>query len=405
MANEMTFNQIATVLNAIQTQATGVAGITPTDTASFVNCATTVLKTGYDRTMGAISQVLSRTIFSVRPYTRKFNGLERSETQWGNHIRKLKIADKDFQESDAHIWPVNIDGAPAQDPGSPVVGDGYGVDQQIINKPDMLQTNFYGRNVFQDSYTIFKDQLDVAFTGPDELARFISMVVQNMSDKLEQSRENTARAVLANFMGGLISENDPNRIVHLLTEYNALTGLSLTATTVYQPDNYAAFMKWVYSRVAAISRLMTERSELFQTVVNGKHIMQHTPFDRQKVYLFAPARYQIDARVLADTFHDNYLRYADVEAVNFWQSIESPDEISLTASRIASDGSVASATVTQGNIYGCIFDEEAMGYAVTNQSADPAPYNARGKYQNTWIHETQNCWNDHTEKGVLLLLD
>lgn len=405
MANEMTFNQIATVMNAIQTQATGVAGLAPTDTASFVAAATTTLKTGYDQTMAAINQVLSRTIFSIRPYSRKFRGMEKSETQYGNHVRKLKIADKPVSEDDRFLWPTGVQGAPASEPGSPVIGDGYSVDPYILNKPDMLQTNFYGSNVFEDWYTIFRDQLDCAFRGPEEFGQFLAMVTQNMTDKLENCRENVARAVLANFMGGIIAENDPDRVVHLLTEYNTVTGLSLTAQTVYQPANFKAFMQWAYSRIATISAMMTERSEKFQTVVNNKHVMQHTPYDRQKVYLYAPARFQIDARVLADTYHDNYLAKADVETVNFWQAIDSPDAIKVTASRIGSDGDVDTASVEQANIFGTIFDDEAAGYATTQQWSSPTPFNARGGYTNVWLHETQKAWNDHSEKGVVLLLD
>ena len=36
MANDLTFNQMSTVLNAIMTQATGIAPLAGTDTSSFV---------------------------------------------------------------------------------------------------------------------------------------------------------------------------------------------------------------------------------------------------------------------------------------------------------------------------------------------------------------------------------
>ncbi len=36
MANELTFNQLATILNAITSQATGKTGIAAVDTSSFV---------------------------------------------------------------------------------------------------------------------------------------------------------------------------------------------------------------------------------------------------------------------------------------------------------------------------------------------------------------------------------
>lgn len=398
-SNELTFNQIATLLNSINAQATGATAITPTDTYSFVTMAQATLKAGYDPVLSAISQVLSRTIFSIRPYSAKFRGMMVSPQRYGNHVRKLNIGDKAYTEDDR----------------SKLV-DGQSIDQQIVNKPNLLQTNFYGENVFQDSYTIFKDQLDVAFSGPDEFAQFMAMVTGNVSDKLEQSRENLSRAMLANYIGAKLVTagnliEDAGSVVHLLTEYNALTGLSLTSTTVYQPDNYGAFMKWVYSRIASLSALLTERMAKFHVnpTVGGvaKTIMRHVPYERQRVYLFGPAQYQTEARVLADAYHDNYLRLADHETVNFWQSPNAPDTIIVHPNYMTGTGEYGYTTqdVEQAGVFGVIMDEEVMGFTPVNQWQAPAPFNARGGYTSVWLHETQRHWTDMTESGIVLLLN
>lgn len=282
--NTMTFNQIATVLNAVQQQVTGQSSIAPTNTADFVTVANTLLQTGYEPVINAISQVLSRTIFSIRPYERKFGIVEVNESNYGNHVRKLSIADRPVDEDSGYKWPVAYDSTQ-----TPPSGDGQSVDDQVLKKPQILQTNFYGKNVFQDHYTIFMEQLDSAFTGPDQFGSFLAMVTQNMVDKLEQCRESMGRMTVANFIGGIIDEANTDRIVHLLTEYNTLTGLSLTAQTVMQPANYKAFVQWAYARILTISGMMTERSQKYQTVVNGLPIMRHTPRDRQKMMIYAPA--------------------------------------------------------------------------------------------------------------------
>lgn len=398
-ANEMSFNQIATVLNAIHAQATGTQIPAAVDTASFVTQAQAALKTGYDPICNAISQVLSRTIFSIRPYSAKFRGMMVDGQRYGNHVRKINISDKDFEEDDR----VKLQ-------------DGQSMDQQRVNVPNILQTNFYGENVFQKSYTLFRDQLDVAFSSPDEFQRFVSLVVGNANDMLEQSRENLARMLVANYIGAkyVLTSNlieGAEGVVHLLTEYNTITGLSLTAQTVYQPANFKPFMQWVYSRIAAISALMTERSARFHMNLTidsvNKTIMRHTPYDRQRVYLFAPARFQAEAQVLADTFHDNYLRFADNETVNFWQNITDPDKIIVKPNWLAADGTVGhtSQEIELSPIFGVIMDEETTGFTPVNQWQAPAPFNARGGYTTVWMHETQRHWTDMTENGVVLLLD
>lgn len=350
--NTMTFNQIATVLNAIQQQVTGQSAIAPTNTADFVSVANTVLQTGVDPVMQAINQVLTRTIFSIRPYSRKFGLVEVSESAYGNHIRKLKIADKPVRDDDRYKWPVAYDATQ-----TPPSGEGQSVDQQIISKPNVLQTNFYGQNVFEDSYTIFRDQLENAFTGPEQMGSFFSMVVQNMSDKLEQVRENMGRAVVANFIGGLIDEAATDRVIHLLTEYNTLTGLSLTAQSVMQPANYKAFVQWAYARILTISDLMTERSLAMQTVVNGLPINQHTPKARQKMMVYAPASNMMTTMAVADVYHEELLRMGAYESVNFWQSIQTPDTVQVTPSRIGANGAVVTGSaVNQANVFGVLFD-------------------------------------------------
>lgn len=401
--NEMIINQASTILNSIMHQATGQTAGALTNTADFVSVATTVLKNGFDPVYDAINQVLSKTILSIRPYTRKFKGLEMDSARFGNHVRKLAIADRDFTDDDAWKWPVGYDA----DNDNPT-GDGESVDQQKIRKSEVLQTNFYGVNVYEDAYTIFDRQLEVALSSPEELVAFTNMITQNMVDKFEQSREALARATLVNFMGGIIDENNSDRVVHLLTEYKAVCGLSsLTDKTVWQPANLPGFVKWLYARIGEISQKMSERSEMFQTVVHDKHVMRHTPINRQKIYLLSTYENQIRAGVLADTYHDNYLNFGDHESVGYWQTIKAPGTINVTCSRIASTGNVttASAAVNKTAVLGVLFDEDAAGYSVINHSIKPAPYNARGEYQNFWLHETQKCFNDHTEKGVVLLMD
>lgn len=406
--NDMIVYQASTVLSSLVQQATGQKVITPSTPGEFVSVATTALKTGYDPILNALSQMWGRTIFSVRPYSRMFKGMEMDMERWGNAMRKLSIADKAIEDDARFKYPVGYDSTQ-----TPTTGDGKSVDMFALNKPDVLQTNFYGQAVYENSYTIFRDNLDTAFTSPAEFMRFTSMVAQNRSDKLEQFRENIARGLLANYAGSLLAEDQDTRVIHLLTEYNTLTGLQLTAQTVYQPDNFAPFMRWVFSRVSVLSKLMRERSQMFQTVINNKAVMRHTPADRLKVYMYTPAMEQMTAMVNSVTYNDDFIKYTDFEAVNFWQSIETPDSISVNPTYTKTDGTVttkepasgASAGVEQAGIFGLMFDEDALGYAQVNAWNQLTPFNAKGGYWNDFDHVNFRTIQDMTEKGLILLLD
>lgn len=386
--NTLNFNQCATLLTAINKQATGQTALTPTNTAEFVSVAQTTLLTGYDTVINSISQVLSKTVFSIRPYTRKFKGLYMDNMQFGNHVRKLQVVDK-VAEEDNRIK----------------LTDGQSIDQQKVNKPVVLQTNFYGENVYQRSVTMFKDQLDVAFSSPEEFGRFVAMVLQNVSDLIEQDHENCARMTLANFIGGKIAANA--NIVHLVSEYNEEAGADLTSATVKKPENFVPFMKWAMARIKTISDLMTERTTYFHTNIDGKPISRHTPKDKQKLYLHAGEINNMESSVLSSVYHDSYLKNVDFETVNFWQSVQSPMAISCTPVYLKNDGTLetSSGNVEHDNVLGVLFDTEAMGVTTVNTWSAAAPFNASGGYTNTFWHFTDRYYNDFTENGVVFLMD
>ena len=400
--NTLNFEQVSTVLTSIVKQATGQTVLTPTDTGSFVSVAQVALRADRDSVMNAISNVLGRTIFSIRPYSAKMTGLMMDTFRWGAMMRKLSIVDSDWEDDPAFKWPALFDVSQV-----PPTGNGQAIDPWTIKKPDVVQTNFYGASVYFDEMTIFEDQLETAFSGPEQLGSFLSLIMTNLSNRLEKSNEELRRGLVCNAIASLIDEANTDRVVHLLTEYNTATGQSYTSTSIYEPANFAPFMKWVYSRVAQITDLFTEMSTMYQTIIGGKNILRHTPYQDQRVYLYSPTRHDIDARVLADTFHDNYLRYADVETVNFWQNIKTPDSIDITPAYTSTAGVVYSpaSPVTQSNIFGLIFDRDALGMTLLDQRVLSTPLNTKGLYRNLHVHCRQRIVMDNSEKMVVLLLD
>lgn len=392
-ANVLTYNAIGQILNQIVTQATGKAQITPTSTSEFTAVAQTGLLAGYDNLMGAISQVLSRTIISTRPYYRKFQGLEADNIRYGNHVRKINYVDREWE--DGSRLPLTT---------------GVTVDDQAPTLDDVLQTNFYGQNDYEIPWTLFSNQIDVAFQNADELGAFITGKLQNISDMTEQKHESMARMIIANLIAGVISINNAPQIVHLVTEYNTYSGYSPAKTLTEirgSADEYTKFVKWVYGRVAQVSSMLTERAIIYHQNVTGKEISRHTPYDMQNVYLLSSERFQMEASVLADVYHDNYLRMADTAILNFWQSISTPDTINVTPTYMKTDGTLETpqAAVNQANVFGVISDREAAGYTIVNQRTTSAAYNGKGEFQNFLLKFTDRYWNDFTENAVVLVMD
>lgn len=379
----------ATILNEIVNQATGNKTISAIATSDFTSVATTALGLGIDPLLNAISQVLSRTIFSIRPYSRKFKGLYQDNMRFGNHVRKLNIADSDWDKD-----------------GRYDLKDGQSVDDQAVAIPKILQTNFYGQNVYQRQITLFRDQLNVALQNEQEFQRFVTMIMTNASDLIEQAHEATARMTLANFIGGKV-KGDTDNVIHLVAKYNGVAGTSLTTDTVKQPENFVPFMKWVTGYIKTVSDWMSERTQKFHINVTGKEISRHTPYNKQKLYLYSEELNNIDATVMSSIFNDSYLKMADHEKVGFWQNIDDPDGIHVKASYMDNSGDIvadAEGTATS-NIFGVLFDEEAVGITTYGEWSAPSPFNARGGYSNIFWHFNDRYYNDFTENGVVFLLD
>ena len=389
--NNMTKEQAYQLIAAIHAQATGTAVLTPTNLSDFISVAQSTLAAGYEKTLNAITQVLSRTIVAVRPYDEKFKGLEMTADQWGGIIRKLNFAD-----------------TPAEADPSHATVNGAAVDQFVVKKPVILETRYVGSDVWMGSYTIYREQLKTAFENEGNFGAFMTGLMTHFLNERTQWFENLKRSLLANMIAAKYDIGGAS-VIHLLTEYNAATGITpaLTATTVMQPANYGPFMKWAYARVSEVSRLMTERSQLFQQVITGYPIFRHTPMRDQRVYMAANFLEAMDARVLADTYHDNFLRYADVEGVSFWQSIDSPLSVSATPVYVDNTGAVkaAAANVAVSNVLGIIFDRDALGYNVYNEALETSPYNAKGQYYNIFSHADVQLQSDVTEKAAIFLLD
>lgn len=416
MANNLTIDDVSTLANTILAEAQGITdGSVQVDATNFVAVAQTALKTGYDPLMTAISQVLTRTIFAERPYTAKFSGLAKDSQQWGNHVRKLNPIDKPL-EYDNRLYDENGN----------LLTDGSTVDMYKINKPKVLQTNFYGADTFQNSYTIWKDQLDTAFTGLGEFGNFLTMVAQNSSDKITQAREDLARLAVCNLIGATIFEENAPQVVNLYEEYQKATGDTSTALAdILKPANYKAFMQVAFAVIKSVMDRMTERSVLYHVnpVLDAddgeQYIRRHTPKSLMHCYMMADFMNLSETAALSNTFHDDYLKVMDYEPVTFWQTLADPYKINIAGTHYGFKETDNGSTVTNTlsglydfefatdedmKVVGVLFDDDALGVTRVNQWSGNTPFNVRGLYTNHYDHETNRWYMDNTENVVVFVL-
>lgn len=392
--NAMTFEQSAAFLTALYEEATGQqASIQITNTADFTTVGTTLIQGGYDPIIGALTQILDRTIFSIRPYSQKFSDINVDEVKWGAVTRKINFIDTDLDSQDNRL----------------TLTDGASVDPWVVKKPKVVQTNFYGATQYQDSITIFRDQLDAALRDANEFGRFIAGVLQNIADKHAQIKEAEARGILANFITGKVSGDTAN-CINVLQAYYDETGTTLTPATMFDVSNYTEFSRWLAAYMQTLTEKMAERSLKYHMNITGQELMRHTEPRFMKKYISANVANNLEKAAMAGVFNpeklDNILDGAN--KVTYWQNIEDPYTVDATPTYLdTTNGNlvVAGSDVKVENIVGVLFDEEALGMTTRSTWTANSPFNPNGGYYNIFWHFTQTTWNDFTENGVILYAD
>ena len=403
MPSSMMVSQAATLLNAVVAQQTGQSALANiSSNADFISVAQTALLTGRDPVLNALSQVWKRTVFAARPYTSPLASLAMPMDRYGNALRKLSPEATSMYADEGFTWPATYDAGQ-----SPPLGDGQSIDMYKIAKQKVLQTNFYGSAAYEQKYTIFQRQFDVAFSDAEEFVRFNDMCITERRNDRERFEEAKARMLQLNYIAALLDEGSTERVIHLLTEYNTLTGQSLTATTVMQAANFEAFIRWMYSRIRTIVGLMRESSNQYQTILTGHNILRHTNPENCRVALYRPFLEMIRSMVLSNLYNTDMMTLPTYEAVDFWQSIETPGSINTTPVYTDASGAVktASGAVTSAVVIGVIHDRDAIGYALLDDRVNVTPYNAAGDYWNEFYKARFMGIQDMTEKGVVLCLD
>lgn len=383
------FEQVYNILNAVAKQATGREDISVVDTSSFVAVANTVLRMGTDVFFNTLSDVLSRTIFSYRPYEPLFDIVSADAERWGNHVRKVVPLDFEAVENEEYT-----------------LVDGQSYDPWIVAKDKVVQFNFYDAVTHARYRSYPVDQIRTACTGPEQFSEFIAMLFSNARSLINADEENSRRLCVCNFIAGKTLV-DARNVRHLLTEYNAYTGQTLTAQTARQNTNYIPFMQWVSAEIESASMHMRERGYKYHMNLTGANIPRHTPRNYQRLIMMADDYTRIKNSVLSNTFNEEYIKgFEKFEAINFLQAENTPNKIIIEPSIIGPTGTpTTGAETTVENFFAMIFDRDAMLHTTIDTSSYTTPINGRTKHYNVWYHYTNRYCNDFTENAVMFLMD
>lgn len=418
MARTLTPVDACALMTLLVKEATGQTAVTNVDSSNFVSVGETVLAAGTENVLNSLSLVLGRTFMAVRPYEAKFKILNSINSgAYSNRLRKISFYSRDPKEAGQVNTNANTNLAMGFDNGT---NSGSSTESMWVqNAPVPLELNFGGSSAWQDSTTVYRDALKVAFRGPSEFAEFLNGVMVEKGNDIESQKEAFNRMTFLNYVAGIydLDVANPNgRAVNLTSEFNAYYNTSYTTSqllTTYRKDLF----EFAVARFKTDSDNLENRSARFhwspaKTVgADSFTLLRHTPKSRQRMILYKPFMTMAEATIMPEIFNPQYLDIKNAEFVNFWQAdagdILGNAEINVTPAipDVSTPGAQTVGTAVNLKYFiGALYDADAILVDYQLEDALATPVEARKRYYNMWWSFQKNAIADFTENGIIYFM-
>lgn len=415
MARTLTQTDIHALINAVVKEATGQeTTLQQVDLHDFASVGETLLSSRTENVLNALSLVLGRTFMAVRPYDAKLALINSLNTDAYSHrLRKISFYSKDAQASgdwNTQLFTNLADGFTngQNEAGTPPVAQST-KSMWEQNQAMPVEFNFGGSSVWEDSITIYEDQLKQAFRSAEDFGSFVSGIMTEKGNDIESQKEAFNRMTLLNHMAGIYDLNQTGSVVNLTAAYNAEFNGSFTTAQLLS-TYLKEFMEFFTAKIKIDSRSLTHRSALRHWSVpktvgaDTYHILRHTPRDRQRLFLYNPIMMKAQSYVFPEIFNTEYLQIGNYEGVDFWQNEASGAAIDIIPAIPNTSNPTAQTTgaeVKLDVVVGLLFDEDAMMVDYQLERSATTPLEARKNYRNMWWSYSKNAINDFTENAIL----
>ena len=404
-------------------QATGQAAQSVVDASTFVSAGETVLATGKENTMNALSLVLGRTFAAVRPYNAKLALMNAINTGVYSHrLRKISYYAQDALPSGYFNTDLykNFD----QNFTAGENPDAQGVAQstksqyeQHYNEP--VELFFGGSSTWQDCITIYEDKLEQAFNSVESFNAFIEGILVEHGNDVESQKEAWNRMTLLSAIATRIylagQGVAASSVINLTSAFNTYFGTTYTSAQL-RSTYLKEFLEFMVATIKETSDRMTERGTAYHDPLTktiggvSYSILRHTPKDRQRLYLYNPLFRKSEAIVMPEIFRPEYLNMEkQFERVEYWQSNDSDTNRSAinfnSAYLDSSDGTQKpTGAIVAPYVVGVLADEDAFMTDFQLEKALTSPLEARKGYRNNWLTFAKNAIIDQTENMVVFIM-
>ena len=386
----MVYEQIYQLVNAASQQLWGAQAIATHDLSGLISLGDMVFSsnTNRDGFLGVLADRINNTVVRTLDNRVQFPTFIRNELEYGAITQKI-----------------NVQVLPAQSSEAYEVGNvGFTPTNFKIDKPIVSQLLFGDpRLVWEFDLTVPDQLYKSAFTSESKMASFITGLMDAMDKSLIESVNAMNHAALCNLIAEKFKAN--HNIIHVLTDYNTLAGVSLSADQ-FLHDKGA--LRYLSEQIDRYMTYMGQTNVLYNEGINNNPMERATQRDNMRVIISgdvaAAARFNLYSQDYNYNFEKlpYYDEFVSLQGSGTTQTPQNNMSIDVIPS---SEAGALSPTAVQEDYIACVIcDREAIG-TTWRDMFTATDRNNRNRYTNFTAGAGLSWFNDLSEQVVIFQID
>ena len=390
---------IYNVVNAAARQAYGIDAPAVKDSTGLIQLRDIVFssKNNKEAWYGALSDVVFRTRFMQARRDAKERFVLDDNQEWSAYTRIVKLA--------------TIQTA-SEDPAYNSTTQASPYDVEPKEKGNIIQ-KIYGGNLnpytFETSYPV--DQMFTSFNGPDQMAGFVALIYQRMEQEYQTAKENLNKLAINSAAAYVYQNGSDAQKLHLVTEYNAFRGTTLTKDQIYADRD--VFQDYLAFAAAKITETIGDMDEMrVDFNCTAKETLKYaTATSRDEVVVEAVYKFiqNIGSFAKSKFFNDEFIELPMHSTVNAWDAMDATHSYASRCKIQVSNEALVTEQNTEGkvtinNLVMMIRSKNAVA-SIIDKPDQWTEYNKRARVMNHGESANKAAYFDASENFVLVLED
>ena len=377
----MKVTQIKDLVNNSLKEVNGSSQLLKEDLSNVVDIGKELLNNDdIDNFVKKLVDRVGKTVFNDRLYQGSAPSVLMDAWEYGSVVEKIDSDLPKVEENDS--WKLE---------------DGKSYDQDIFYQPKVSAKFFNSKTTFDIPMSFTKMQVESAFSSPNELNSFISMLMVKTQNAMTVNLDGLIMKTINNFTANVINAKKGMQVVNLLDMYNKTAQTKVTVdNALTSPD----FIKFANLMINTYRDRLTKMSTLF----NQAGLNKFTPVDNQHLVILSDLASASKVYLESDTYNQDNVKIANYDTVPYWQGSGTTYNFKDTSKiDIAIKDGTQTKEVIQTGILGVLFDTSALGVSCQNPRTTTA-VNARAEFYTNFNKYDAMYYNDLNENFVVFMI-